>query len=222
MARRSKSVAAHSAVVCLLVGCLAEAGESYDDVAGTYVRVIDHVGAAHSARYGAIDNDCAHEVAHVGSFSARGVDADAHAAQFFEQFVGAVDDCGDYFPWNQHFVAPDGRGNKDAVGGADAEKVVEVHDERILRNAFPNGEVARLAPVGISQRRLRACSVGVHDVAVFWVAAEDVGNDLAECPREKAFVDITYRGVNVLFCCAHAACHVSFVLFHAFRIRSLA
>ena len=95
-----------------------------------------------------------------------------------------------------------------------AEEVVGVHDERVLRDAFPHGEVARLFPVHIGEARLRSGAVGVHDVAVVGVAAEDVGDDFAEGLGEEALVNVLDGGMHIFFHSADTAHHVSLVLVH--------
>ena len=121
VAGAGESVASHSAVVFSLVGRLAEGGEAYDDVARPDVGVVDDVGSAHTARDGAIDDDCADEVADVGRLAARGVDAHTHLSELCEELVGAVDDGADYFAGDEHLVAPDGAGDEDVVDGPDAK-----------------------------------------------------------------------------------------------------
>ena len=66
VARTGESVAAHAAVVGMLIGGLTEGGQSDDDVAGADACIVDHIGAAHAAGYGAVDNDRAHQIADVG------------------------------------------------------------------------------------------------------------------------------------------------------------
>ena len=92
MACRCESVAAHAAVVFCLVGCLTAARQAHNHVAGTYVCIVNHVAALHAAGHGRVDNDGAHEVAHVGCLASCGVDSDTHVAHLLEQLVGAVDD----------------------------------------------------------------------------------------------------------------------------------
>ena len=92
VAGRGKSVAAHAAVVFVLVCGLSEAGEADDDVAGADVGVVDNVTALHAASDGAIDDNGADEVAHVGRLAACAVDADAHLAQLGHELIRAVDD----------------------------------------------------------------------------------------------------------------------------------
>ena len=209
-----ESVAAHATVVFVLVGGLTEAGEAHDDVARADVGVVDDIAALHAAGDGGIDDDGADEVAHVGRLAAGGIDADAHLAQLTQEFVGAVDDGADDFAGDEHLVAPDGGRDEDVVHGTHAQQVVGVHDEGILCNAFPDGEVTCLAPVGIGQAALGAGSVGVHDVAVLGVAAEDVWDDFAEGLREDSLVDVSDGSVYVLLCGRDATRHVTLLAFH--------
>ena len=108
-------------------------------------------------------------------------------------------------------IAPYGGGYKDAIDSAHAEQVVDVHDQRILGDALPYGEVSRLAPVEVGQRGLGACAVGVHDVAVLGVTAEDVGDDLAEGLRVESLVYVLDGGMDVLLAGGDAALHIAFV-----------
>ena len=39
----------------------------------------------------------------------------------------------------------------------------------------------------------------MHDIAIFWVAAKNVGDNLAESLRIEAFVDLLYRAVDIFF-----------------------
>ena len=49
----------------------------------------------------------------------------------------------------------------------------------------------------------------MHNVAIRWVAAEDVGNDLAKCLWIEALVDVFDGSVDVFLCGAHTALHVT-------------
>ena len=51
----------------------------------------------------------------------------------------------------------------------------------------------------------------MHDVAVLWVAAQDVGDNLAEGLRIESFVDILYGGVYILLSGRNATLHVTVV-----------
>ena len=175
-----QAVAAHAAVVLLLIRGLTITCKAHDDVARTNLCVVYHVAALHAAGHGAVHDDGAYQVAHVGRLAACGIDAHAHLAQFGQQFVCAVDDGGDDLARHQQLVAPDGAGHEDVVHRAHAKQVVNVHDQGVLRDALPHREVARLLPVEIGQRGLGARAVGVHDVAILRVSAQYVGDNLAE------------------------------------------
>ena len=200
VSRRSEAVRAHSAVVAVFVSRLTRRGKSHDDVAQADSGIVDDFRAFHTARNRRIDDNRAHEVAHIRRFAASRIDSDAHFAQFGEQFVGAVDDGGNDLAWNQQFIASDGRTDEDVVRRAHAEQVVGVHHDGILSNAFPYAQIARFAPVHVGQRRLRSGTVGVHDVAIVGVAAENIGDNLAKCLWIKALVDVFNGGVDVFFC----------------------
>ena len=216
-----QSVAAHAAVVFLFIRGLAITCETHDDVARADVGVVYHVAALHAAGHGRVHDDGAHQVAHVGRLAARGIDAHAHPAQFGQQLVRAVDDGGDDLARHQQLVAPDGAGHEDVIHRAHAKQVVNVHDQGVLRDAFPHAEVARLPPVEVGQRGLGARAVGVHDVAILRVSAQYVGDNLAESPREDALVDVLDGVVNVFFRCAYAAHHVSLVAHSGCEFSSL-
>ena len=214
VARRRESVAAHSAVVGGFVRSLSRRRESHDDVAGTDVGIVDDVASFHATSHRAIYNNRAHQVAHIGSFPAGCVDAHTHFAQLREQLVRAVDDGTDHLAGNEHFVAANGRRHQDIVDRSDTQQIVCVHNEGILRDSFPHRQVAGLFPVEIGQTRLGSGAVGVHNVAIVGVAAEDVGNDFTESLRKQSFVDVADGCVHIFFHCAHAAHHVSLILVH--------
>ena len=211
MACTGQPVAAHAAVVFLLVGGLSATAQSHDDISRTDIGVVDDVATFHAACHGGVYDDGAHQVAHVGCLAARGIDADTHLAHLGQQFVRTVDDGTDDFARDEHFVTSDSGRHQDVVYGTHTKQIVRVHDERVLRNAFPYGQVARFFPVRVGQRRFRAGSVGVHDVAVFRVTAQNVGDNLAECLREDTLIDVLDGVVYVLFGCRHAAHHVTLV-----------
>ena len=194
-----EAVAAHATVVGSLVGGLTVGGEADDDVAGMDVGIVDNVGTAHACGDGGVDDDGAHEVADVGGLATGEVDADAEVAHLLQELFGAVDDGTDDFAGDEVLVASDGGGKEYVVDGTDAEEVVEVHDDGVDGNAFPDGEVAGFPPVEVGEGGLGAGPVGVHDVAVVGAATEDVGDDFAEGLREEAFVDVADGVVNVFF-----------------------
>ena len=109
VAGRGESVAAHTAVVLLLVCSLTSRGKTYDNVARTDVGIVDDIAALHAASYGRIHDDGAYEVAYVSSFATSRVDADAHFSHFVEEFISTVDDSRDDVSRNEHLVSSDSR-----------------------------------------------------------------------------------------------------------------
>ena len=208
---RGEPVAAHTAVVLFFIRGFAVGRESHDDVAGADMFVRYDIFPFHAAGHGAVDDDGSHQVAHVGRFAARTVSVHTQGAQFGQQLFGAVDDGRDNLARNQQFVAADGRRHEYVVGSSHAEQVVDVHDEGILCNTSPHAQVARLAPVHVGQRRFGPGSVGMHDVAIFGVAAQDVGDNFAEGFGEDTLVDIFDGVVHIFFRCRHAAQVVTLV-----------
>ncbi len=51
----------------------------------------------------------------------------------------------------------------------------------------------------------------MHDVAVFRITAEDIGDNLTERHREYTLVDVLYRVVYVFLRGTHATHHISVV-----------
>ena len=199
MPGRGQTVAAHAAVVLVFVGSLSERGETYDRAAGSDMRVIDHVASAQSGRDGAVDDDRAHQIAHVGRLAARRAYLETLIAHLLKELFRAVDDGRDDLAGDQVLVAPDRRRQQYVSGHADAQQVVGVHHDRVLSDAFPYRCVARLAPVGVGERRLGSRSVGVHDEACLRIARERVRDDFAEGFRIKALIDMADGRVHVLF-----------------------
>ena len=103
-----QSVAAHTAIVLMLISSLPRGTEPHDDIARTDVGIVDDILAFHSARDGRVNDDGTYQVTDICSFTTRGPDADTHAAQFRKQLVSAVDDSTDDLTGDQHFVATNG------------------------------------------------------------------------------------------------------------------
>ena len=152
VACRCQSVASHSAVVAVLVCGFSTRRESYYYVARTYVGIVYHVATLHAACHCRVNNYSAHEVAHVGSLAACGVDANSHLAHLSQQFVGAVDNGRDHLAWHEHLVSSDSARHKNVIYRAHAEQVVGVHYQCVLCDALPDAEVACFLPVGVSER----------------------------------------------------------------------
>ena len=199
VACRGETVGAHAAVVGGLVLGLAEAGEAHDDVAGLDAGIVHHVGAAHAGRHRAVHDDSAHQVAHVGSLATGEHYVDTHVAHRLTELLCAVDDGRDNLAGHQLFVAADGGAEQDVVESADTQQVVGVHHDGVHSDAFPHTQVARLAPVHVSEARLGAGAVGMHYVAIVGVTPQQVGYNLAESLGEEALVDILDGIVHILF-----------------------
>ena len=120
VACRGQAVAAHTAVIFGLVGGFAVGGKAYDDVAGTDMGVVDYIGAVHTGRDGAVDDDGAYQVAHVGCLAAGQGDAYAEVAHLLQELFGAVDDSADNLARNKALVAANGAAEQDVVDCAHA------------------------------------------------------------------------------------------------------
>jgi len=192
-----QAVAAHATVVAVLVGSLPRRAKADDDITRADVGIVDDVAALHAAGDGAVNDDGAHQVAHVGRLSACRPDADAHRAQLLQQLVSTIDNGRDDLAGNEQLVAPDGRADKDVVRGTHTQQVVGVHHDGVLGDAFPHAQVTGLLPVHVGQGRLRAGTVGVHDVAVGRVAAQYVGYNLAEGLWIEALVNVFDGSVDI-------------------------
>ena len=147
VACRGQPVASHAAVVFFFIRGLSVGGKSYDDIARADIGIVYHVGTLHAAGHGRVYDDGAHQVAHIGGFASRGIYAYTHFAQFGKQFIRTVDDGGDYLARYQQFVASDSGRDQYVVYRSHAEQVVDVHNQRVLCDAFPNREVACFLPV---------------------------------------------------------------------------
>ena len=211
MTGRREAVGAHSAIITFLVGGLAGGRKTHNHVSRTNVGIINHIAAFHSAGDCRVDNDGSHQVAHVGRLASCWIDTDSHLAHLGQEIVSSVDDGRYHLTGNEHLVASDGRADEDVIHRTHAKQVVGVHHDGVLCDSFPNREVARLFPIHIRQRRFRSGSVCMHDVAILWVTAQDVGDDFAEGLWKNAFVNILDGVVYVFFGGAHTAHHVSVV-----------
>ena len=61
------------------------------------------------------------------------------------------------------------------------------------------------------QRRLGPRSVGMHDVAIVGITAEDVGDNLTESLRIETFVDVLDSSMDVLLGGRDSTLHVAVV-----------
>ena len=114
---------------------------------------------------------------------------------------------------DKYFISSDGGRKKNVVGGSDTQKIVNVHDQRILCNAFPYGKVSCFLPVHIGQRRFCSCSVSMHHQAIGIVSCQMIGYNFTKCLREQALVYIFNRIVNVFFGSRNPTLTISFTDF---------
>ena len=191
-----QAVAADARVFESFVGGLAGRGEADDGEAGLDVGIVDHVFAVHHHDGAGIDGDGAGEVADVGGFAAAAVHADAVVAHGGEEVFGAGNELAECFAGNGAGVAVDGAGNEDAIDRADAEQVVDIHDEAVLSGLAEACRVAGLFVVQVGEGRLGAGAVGVDDITLVGIASEDVGTDLAERTGKDAAVELVHDGVD--------------------------
>ena len=211
VASAGQAIATHTTIVLLLVSSLTGRGQTHDDITRTDVGIVDDIAALHAASHGRVNDDGAYKVAHVCGLTTSRIDADAHLTHLVEELIGTIDDGGDYLARYEHLVASDGRRDEDVVNGTYTEQVVGVHHHGILSDSLPDGEVASFLPIHVSQARLGTCTIGVHDVTILRVAAQDVWYNLAESLWEDTLVDVLDGVVHIFFCCAHTAHHISIV-----------
>ena len=134
-----ESVAPHSSIVLRLVGRLPKGCQPHDHVTVSDAGGIDHLLAPHAAGDGAVDDHRPNEVAHVGGLSAGIVDPDAEVPELLEELVRAIDQRADHLTRDEPAIAPDGGGVEQALCGTDAEEVVEIHHDGVLRDTAPDG-----------------------------------------------------------------------------------
>ena len=84
-------------------------------------------------------------------------------------------------------VTSDSVRENEAVGCTDAEKVIEIHYNGVLRDVVERGKIARFLVFDVSERGFRTCAVSVHSRTVFGITA-GIGNDLAERSCEYALI----------------------------------
>ena len=151
MAGTCKTVATHTAIVFFFISSLSVRGQSYNNVTRANVGIIDNVRAFHAASHGRVNDNCAYQITDISSFATGSIYAYTHFAKFGQQFVRSVDDCRDHFSRNQEFVTSDSGRNEDVVYGTYTEQVVDIHNQGVLCNTFPDRQVACFFPVHISK-----------------------------------------------------------------------
>ena len=194
-----QTVAANTRVFETFVSGLARRGEPDNGEAGLDPGVVDHVFAVHDHDRAGVDSDGAGEVADVGGFAAPAVHADAIVTHGGKEVFGAGNELAERFARNGAGVTVDRAGNEDAIDRANAEQVVDVHDQAVLGSLAEACRVAGLFVMQVSEGRLGAGAVGVNDITLVGVAGKDVGTDFAKSTGKDATVELIYDGVDFGF-----------------------
>ena len=191
-----QAIAADAGVCKSLVIGLAGGGETDDGEAGLDVGVIDDIGAIHDDDGAGIDGDGACQVADIGRFAPAAVDADPVFTECSEEVFGARNQLAECFARDSAGVPINRAGNEDAIDCADAEQVVNIHDEAVLRRFAEGAGIASLTVVQVGESALRAGAVGVDNVTLGVVARQDVRTDFAKGTGEDATVEVVDDGVD--------------------------
>ena len=160
--------------------------------------VVDDITALHAAGDRTIDNDRADEVTDISRLTTRSIDTNTLSTKLSKKLLSTVDDRSDDLTRDKMLVAPNRRRDKDPINSTHAQQVVNVHNQRILRDTLPNREVTRLTPIDVGQRRLRARTICMHDVTIGFISPEDIGDDLTESLRIKALVYVADGSMHIL------------------------
>mmetsp|Transcript_23581 Transcript_23581/g.68010 ORF Transcript_23581/g.68010 Transcript_23581/m.68010 type:complete len:247 (-) Transcript_23581:271-1011(-) len=146
-------VAAHSTVVLLLVCGLPRGCQANYHIPSGDAPIVDNVAAPCPSSDSGVHDDRANKVPDICSLATRGNDLDPVTMQLSQQLLRAANDRGYDLPRDLVPVPADGAAEQDWLLAADTgtDKVVQIHDECILCDAAPDGEVTRAAPVGVRQ-----------------------------------------------------------------------
>ena len=196
---RSQPVATHSAVVFFFVSSLPARRKSHNHITRLNIRIINHICTFHPAGNGAVHNNRTHQIAHIGRFTARFVNIHTHFTQICNQFACSVDDGRNHFTRNAVFIPSNGGRKQDIIRGTHANQIIHIHNQRILCNAFPHGQITRFTPIHIRQRRFCTCAVGVHNVAIFRIISQKIGYNFTKSLWIQAFVNIFNGVVHIFF-----------------------
>ena len=109
MACRSESIAAHAAIVAVFVGGLTSRFKTHNHITMSDVSIVDDLAAGHAAGNGTVDDDGAHQVAHIGRFATGSNHANAQSAHLIDKLLRAVNHGSNHFARNQALVAANGR-----------------------------------------------------------------------------------------------------------------
>ena len=123
------------------------------------------------------------------------MDANSVFTKSAKEVLGAGDELAQCFARNGSGVAVNCAGNKNAVNRADAEQVVDVHYEAVLRGLTEARGVTRFAIVQVGEGALGARAVGVDNITLIRSAGEDVRADLTKRSGKYTTVKIVHDGV---------------------------
>ena len=204
MTSGGKPVRAHPGVISLLVNRLTEGRQPHNHVARLYVVTVNDVGLLYTHEKCRVSDDSLHQITDVSRLSAGHRYIDPVPTEHFRELRVTVDDSADSLSVHPVSVAPDGVRQYKTLCSADAEQIVEVHDDRILRDIIKRRIIPGLAVLYIGERGLCTRPVRVHCRAVILVAAR-VLDKLAERARENSLVLLRYGAVHLVFCRGNAA-----------------
>mmetsp|Transcript_36896 Transcript_36896/g.86483 ORF Transcript_36896/g.86483 Transcript_36896/m.86483 type:complete len:202 (-) Transcript_36896:898-1503(-) len=196
-----KAIASHAAVVLCLVCGLTARSQANDDTASRNPAIVNDLSHRHSCRHRRIHNDGPHQVTNVSCLSTCERKAHTVPCELIDKLLGARDDRLDHLPWDQVLVSSDCARQQNVVCCPNAQEVIKIHDDRILRNALPNAEVASLLPVHVRQRRLCASSISMHDNRLAWIIGQDIWHNLAKGLGEQAFVHVFDGCMDIALVC---------------------
>lgn len=94
MARRGESITAHPSIVSGFVCSLTKRSKSYNYITSLNI-VFNNFTLANPGCYSAVNYDSSHQVTHIGSFAAGGMDSYSVIAHHCKTFFGAFDNCTD-------------------------------------------------------------------------------------------------------------------------------
>ena len=195
----SQSIAAHTAIIFFFISGLSMRGKSHNDISRTDIGIVDNICTFHAACHCTVYDNSADEITYIGCFTSGGIYAYSHFTKFGQQFVCSVNDGGNYFSGDKQLVTSDSRGYKNIVNGTHTKQVVYVHDQCILCNTLPNGEISRFFPIHIGQARFGSCTISMHDITIFGVPTQNIRDYFTECLWKNSFVDVLDGIVHIFF-----------------------
>jgi len=160
-----QAVAADAAVRHGFVGGLSVGSQSDDGQSGFDPAAGDHFLFVQDGRGAAVDDNGRGQVSDIGSFAAAAMNVDPMATQYFQDLLVSADELRQDVPRDSFGISIDGARNQNATGRAHTQKIVQIHDDAVLRNSAKDGGVSGLTVVQVGQNGFRATSVGVDQIA---------------------------------------------------------